>query len=299
MMRRFFLVMLIALLSVSASVVMAQDSTDEIVTIEIPDVLIICPGESIVPTVRDLASLLVEFRDADDAVVIPVGMIGETNGVTTITIGRVRLNCDSTVEAFAQLNPSPSVGINETAPRPQNLPGIAEAQSGYLIVNTSNANLRSCDEPTCTRVGIVSGGDYLIALGTNGASDDRLWWYVQVGDINGWIWGDLVIGRGDLTDVPVVATAGEVTPPTVYIGYTGNLIYDVLAQGSQAICAVQSADNYPLLGRNADTSWVWIEAQCIDGTVVQGWMNADNVAIRNTGEVFVPVLGPEGLANAQ
>ena len=87
---------------------------------------------------------------------------------------------------------------------------------------------------------------------------------------------------------------GEPAQATVYIGYTGNPIYDVLGEGSQAICAVQASDNYPLLGRNFDTTWVFIEAQCTDGTTVQGWMNANNVAIRNTGNVFVPIFNSDG-----
>ena len=67
-----------------------------------------------------------------------------------------------------------------------------------------------------------------------------------------------------------------------------------LSDAGQAICSVLAADNYPLLGRNSDTSWVWVEVQCVNGETVIGWMDADQVAIRNTGNVFVPILNADG-----
>ncbi|GAB5493614.1 MAG: hypothetical protein Phog2KO_38290 [Phototrophicaceae bacterium] len=294
-MKRLSGLFLVALLLMITGVVAAQDdTTEDIITITIPDVLVICPGQSVLPTVREAARLVIEFADAEDVLVVPFGTVAESDGVTTITIGRIRLTCDSTASEFNQIDRSPAVPINETIPQPDNVIGIAETQSGYLVVTTLNANLRSCDLPTCSRVGIVHNSDYLVALGTNGETDDRLWWYVQVGDITGWIWGDLVVGRGDLTDLPIIETEGEPTPATVYLGFTGNPIYNVLGESAQSLCAVQASDNYPLLGRNFDTTWVFIEAQCTDGTTVQGWMNADNVAIRNTGNVFVPILNSDG-----
>lgn len=293
-MKRLFTPFLIAILALTASVVMAQE---DVIVIELPDVLVICPGDGAGTVARDTASLVVEFRDNDDVMVVPFGIVGEANGTTTVTIGKVQLNCNSTVGEFLQVDRSPSVGINEALPQPENAPGLAETQSGYLVVTTLNANLRSCDQPTCSRVGIVHSGDSLIALGTNGSTGDRLWWYAQVGDVYGWIWSGTVAGRGDLTDIPAVVTEGEPSPATVYIGFTGNPIYDVLSASGRSICSVQASDNYPLLGRNADTSWVYIQVQCVDGTTVTGWMGAGNVAIRNTGNVFVPILNADGSSN--
>lgn len=294
-MKRLLALFLVGLFTMMTGVVAAQEnSSDDIITITIPDVLVICPGETVIPTVREAARLVIEFADAEDVLVVPFGTISESDGVTTVTIGRIRLTCDSTASEFELIDRSPAAPINEPIPQPENIIGVAETQAGYLVVTTLNANLRSCDQPTCSRVGIVHSSDFLVALGTNGESGDTLWWYVQSGDIRGWIWGDLVVGRGDLTDLPIIETEGEPAQATVYIGYTGNPIYDVLGEGSQAICAVQASDNYPLLGRNFDTTWVFIEAQCTDGTTVQGWMNANNVAIRNTGNVFVPIFNSDG-----
>lgn len=294
-MKRFLALFLVAMFTMITGVVTAQESSsDDIIIITIPDVLVICPGQSVLPTVREAARLVIEFAGADDVLVVPFGTIAESGGVTTVTIGRIRLTCDSTASEFAQIDRSPAGVINQPLPQPENIIGVAETQAGYLVVNTLNANLRSCDNPTCSRVGIVHSSDFLVALGTNGESGDLLWWYVQSGDIRGWIWGDLVLGRGDLTDLPIIETEGEPVQATVYIGFTGNPIYTVLGSGAQGICPIQASDNYPLLGRNFDTTWVFIEAQCTDGTTVQGWMDANNVAIRNTGNVFVPILNSDG-----
>lgn len=294
-MKRLSGLFLVAILMMMTGVVAAQDTTnDDIITITIPDVLIICPGQSVLPTVREAARLVVEFSNASDVLVVPFGTVAESDGVTTITIGRIRLTCDSTASEFNQIDRSPAVAINQTLPQPDNTIGVAEAQSGYLVVNTLNANLRSCDQPTCSRLGIVNSSDFLVALGINGETGDRAWWYVQAGDVRGWIWGELVLGRGDLTDLPIIETEGELAAATVYLGFTGNPIYNVLGESAQSLCAVQANDNYPLLGRNFDTTWLFIEAQCTDGTTVQGWMDANNVAIRNTGNVFVPILNSDG-----
>src|SRR5690606_33538605 len=130
-------------------------------------------------------------------------------------------------------------------------------------------------------------GTRLIVLGRNAGSS---WWFVQAGEYRGWIWSGLVIARGDLTDVPVVATQGERTPPTVNVGYTGNPIYNELYTAGVVICPVQGGREFPLIGRNADTSWLLVEAICTDGSAATGWMDAQFLAIRNTGQVDVPIV---------
>lgn len=296
-MKRLLTLFLVALLALVAGSVMAQDDgvEDDIIVIELPDVLVICPGQMVLPGVREAAELVVEFADLDDVLVIPVGVVEEVDGVTTVTIGRIQLTCDSTESIFSLIDRSPAVDPGEQAPQPENLQVIPETQSGYLVVLEQNVNLRSCDHPTCTQVALVHGGDYLIALGTNGETGDRLWWYVQVGDVFGWIWGDLVAGRGDLTDVPIIETDGEPTPPTVYVGFSGNPLYSDLSASATVVCNISTGDNFPLLGRNAiDETWYWIEATCLDGTVAQGWIAAEQVAVRNSGLVPVPIVGSAG-----
>lgn len=294
-MRRFILFLATVVFILSYGSVFAQDDEVDIVQLEFPDTLIICPNETTLISAREAAQLVVEFRETDDVLVIPFGVISEEDGLTVVTVGRLRLTCDSNVDEFNLINPSASVDINETAPQPESPLGVPETQSGYLVVNTFAANLRSCAQPTCTQVGIVNGGDFLVVLGTNGESGDSLWWYVQVGNVNGWIWGNLTFARGDLTDVPVIETEGERTAPRIYLSFTGNPIFDILSEDGVSVCEVQGGGvEYPLLGQNGDGSYVFVEANCTDGRVVQGWMDSINVIIRNRGRVPIPIVDAVG-----
>jgi hypothetical protein len=295
-MKKFAALLILAVFVLGIGAVLAQETEDDnntvLVVITVPDVLVICPGDYVLPAVREAAELVVEFTVVDETITIPYANIIDTDDGKILEVGFVELSCETAPEEVAEeIDRSPGAGVNEVIAQPENPIGLASTQAGYLIVNSTNVNLRSCDEPTCSRVGIVHGGDELIVLGRN---EDTSWWYVQAGDVRGWILAELTLIRGDLTGTAIVETDGEPTPPSVYIGYTGNLIYDVLSINGQAICAVQGNQEYPLIARNSDTTWVWIEAQCTDGRIVQGWIDADAVAIRNTGNVFVQIVGPEG-----
>jgi hypothetical protein len=299
-MQKFTALLILTVFIMGIGMVFAQDATstpnpeatEEVTIIEVPDVLVICPGENVLPTVRDAAELVIDFTDTDGVITIPSGNVLEAENGYIVEVTEIEINCDTPeAEVAAELDRTEGTGVNETVPQPENAPGVASTQPGYLIVNSTNVNLRSCDNPNCSRVGIVHGGDELIVLGRN---EDTTWWYVQAGEVRGWIFAELVLIRGDLSGTAVVETEGEPTPPSVYIGFTGNLIYDVLSENGQAICAVQGGREYPLIARNADDTWLWIEAECTDGRIVQGWISADVVAIRNTGNVFVPIVGING-----
>jgi len=280
MKRQFFILGLLFVL-VLALPVSAQEVVQEF---PLGDVVVLCPQQQVPQAVVRAAQLFVAFTGNDDRIVIPGAQVVNN----TLQITQIVLDCTADANVIAQqIDRSPSVAIGAEAPRPANEPGVAESQAGYLIVNTSAANLRSCDAPTCSRVAIVDGGTTLVVLGRNAGSS---WWFVQAGDIRGWIWSGAIVARGDLSDVPVVATQGERTPPTVYIGYTGNPIYNELSTAGTVICPVQGGREYALVGRNADTSWLLIEATCTDGTAATGWINAQFVLIRNSGEVAVPVI---------
>lgn len=299
-MQKVTALLILAVFLLGIGMVFAQDATqtpqpeatEEVTIIEVPNVLVLCPGENVLPSVRAAAELVVDFTDTDGVITIPTGNVVDAENGYIVEVTEIEINCTTPeAEVAAEIDRSDSAGVNETIAQPENPVGLAATQEGYLIVNSPNVNLRSCDHPNCARVGIVHGGDELIVLGRN---EDTSWWYVQAGEVRGWIFAELVLIRGDLTGTAVIATEGEPTPPSVYIGFTGNLIYDVLSINGQAICAVQGGQEYPLLARNADDTWLWIEAQCVDGTIVQGWISADVVAIRNTGNVFVPIVGIEG-----
>lgn len=179
--------------------------------------------------------------------------------------------------------PSASVPINGNPPRPDGDVSLARAQAGYAIVNSEAVNLRSGDGPFYTVVGIVEGGDELVVLGRNG---DDSWWFVQAGEIRGWISNDLVLLRGDLTDIPLVPVLGEIARPTLFIHIT-QPIYN--APGGSPLCTIESRREYYITRRtDSDPVWYELEAVC-ENTVVYGWILADNGSFRNPGEVVIPI----------
>jgi hypothetical protein len=180
---------------------------------------------------------------------------------------------------------SPSVLLNADPPRPTNPQGLGHLYEGYLIVDTGSLNLRSGDGPQYTIVGRVRGGTELIVLGRN---NDRSWWYVQVGEIRGWVNGELVIIRGDLTHVPVVPVVGEIFPPRLFV-FRANPIYLAANERSGVYCIIDGDLEYRIIAKNRDGSWFLIEAVCNDVTV-EGWILAEFGAIRNSGDLPVPIL---------
>lgn len=289
-MKKFAMLLTLALLVLSSGIVFAQDT--EVTVVEVPDTLVICPGHNVVRSIRLAADLFVQFSSVNGEWDIPIDItVQDTDNGYVITFGEFALNCSSSAEDVNSIDRSEAFGMNVAPPEPENPIGLAEELDGHLIVYQGPANLRSCDNPECSRIAIVRGGDTLVALGRNASAT---WWFVQAGDLRGWIWDDLVRVRGNLTGIPIIRTDGEPVTPRVYIGYTGNPIYDELSIDGEVICAVQGGLEYPLIGRTSDDSWVWIEAQCIDGSTVQGWVAGEQVIIRNLGNVYVPIVGAEG-----
>jgi hypothetical protein len=195
------------------------------------------------------------------------------------------LNCASPLEEFEVFAVSPSVGPNTPAPNVVNEPGVVNNLAGYAIVNTGFANLRSGDGPGYTKVGVVGNGDELIVLGRNAT---RTWWYVRAGDVTGWVLGSLLILRGDLSDVPVVATAGEIIPATLFVPAARNPIYNGLQSTSVVICEAAGGLEMLIKGISFNQSWILIEAICADGRVVEGWIAADRGFIRNPAGLSIP-----------
>jgi len=222
-------------------------------------------------SLRDV--LTFNFRNLGDALRLP---------------GLPPIACNLPAELAVALDRSPSVGINQPAPRA--LPvdeAIIDQARGYAIVNTSSANLRSGPGVQFTRVGVVRGGDNLIVLGQNA---NQSWWYVQTGDLRGWIFGELLILRGDLSRLPVIQTTAEIIPPTLYVGFTGNPLYNELSDFAVTLCAVQGRMEHPLLGISFNKNWYVIEATCTDGSKQVGWLSADMGLVRNPAGLNIPVI---------
>jgi hypothetical protein len=189
---------------------------------------------------------------------------------------------------FQSLNgeTSPSVALNAAIPRPANPPLSLNDVDGYLIVNTGSLNIRSGDSVRYTIVGRVPGGTQLLVLGRN---PSRSWWYVQVGEIVGWVNGldDLVFIRGDLTDVPVVDVQGEIRQAS-FILFSTQPLRSVPDVRSLVLCELPGNLEYYVVGRSRQFEWYEIEATC-GGEAVTGWVEAASGAIRNPAELRLPV----------
>lgn len=177
---------------------------------------------------------------------------------------------------------------NVVPPRPTNPAGVAERQQGYAIVNTDNLYLRSGDGPQYEALGILDGGTRLVVLGSNGrlTTPDRLWWYVEVGELRGWVKNEFLILRGDLRGLPVVPVTGSLIQPTVYVGLTTPL-YSSRALGSGLLCEIPGGRAYTVRAVDApEPSWYLIEAIC-NGEAVDGWIPAERGLLRNPAGVLI------------
>lgn len=208
--------------------------------------------------------------------------IGNCAGLATNTSGVDFVN---PFDLPADGSVSPSTPLNVDPPRPTNPDGIGDLLTGFLIVDTSSANIRSGDGPQYTIVGRVSGGTELIVLGVN---ERRLWWYVQVGDIRGWINNELVINRGDLSDVPVVPVNGEIALPRLYL-YSPQPVRIAPSANAAAICTIGADLEYFVLAQTRDGGWFEIEAFC-GGQSVTGWVPQDSGGLRNSGSLPIVVV---------
>ncbi len=179
---------------------------------------------------------------------------------------------------------SPAVGLNGVPPRGGNLNEVVEQLIGYLIVNTDNLSVRSGDGPEYTLVGIVDGGTRLVPLGHN---EKFTWWYVQAGDLIGWVKAEFLIARGDLTDVPIVESQGEITQPRLFVFIDLPLLSSP-DDRSLPLCSIDGDQEYLVVGRDAAIEWYEIQAIC-GSTVVKGWVPAEQGGIRNPAAQFIPV----------
>ncbi|MEQ8671816.1 MAG: hypothetical protein RLP44_05070 [Aggregatilineales bacterium] len=179
---------------------------------------------------------------------------------------------------------SPTVPLNVDPPRPTNPENIGIFTDGYLIVNTASLNIRSGDGPQYTLVGRVAGGTELVVLGRN---PSRSWWFVQVGEVTGWVNNIHVALRGDLTTVPIVPVTGELFPAR-FVVYADTDIRIAPSENAAALCTVEGNLEYFVVGQNSNGTWLEIMASC-DVLDVTGWLPLEAGAIRNSGDLPIPV----------
>lgn len=241
------------------------------------------------------AGVFFPFNRAPEANPILVTVVSPAgNGLNEQTIYGTVGNCDglaldNTNALLSGFEPtdgaaSPSVQLNAPVPRPTNLDGLAGARDGYLIVNTGSLNLRSGDGPQFTIVGRVPSGTELVVLGRN---ETRTWWFVQVGEIRGWVNGEFTILRGDLTNAPLTPVTGEIFPARFAV-YADINIRVAPFENSARVCVVEGDLEYFIVGQSDDGEWIEIAAMC-GGEMVTGWLPFENGAIRNSGDLPIPV----------
>ena len=182
---------------------------------------------------------------------------------------------------------SAPVDINGVAPRPTNSDEVVSKLPGSLIVNTDNLSLRSGDGPEYTLVGIVDGGTKLIPLGRN---LKFTWWLVQAGDIVGWAKAEFLVARGDLTNVKVVPSEGEIIPSTIYV-YSKMALLSAPQTNAVPLCTVAGDVEYLAVGRTKATDWYEVQATC-DNALVKGWLPAAQGAFRGADGAVLPVTSP-------
>lgn len=182
---------------------------------------------------------------------------------------------------------SPSVPLNTVPPIASNVNNVEQVYnlSGHLVVNTARLNMRSGAGVQYTRVGVVTGGTELIVLGANNA---RSWFYVQVGTMRGWVSGDYVVVRGNISEVSLLPGGGEIQPPR-FILYLPQPLLAGPGTNTSVLCSLLANQEFNIIGRDPEANWYQVQGSCSDGQVIQGWIRAEWGAVRNPARQRIPV----------
>jgi hypothetical protein len=214
--------------------------------------------------------------------------------------GAYSTNSNRSVSPFVpDGNTSAPFAPNSIPPRPINPPGAAESQPGYGIVAADNLYIRTGPGLAYAPVGILDEGTTLIMRGRNHATaeddSDILWWYVEVGGTRGWVKGNLIVLRGDVSAVPVVPIHGAPNLPRVISGFP---TYPIFANPDRAetLCHVAGGLDYIVLGKNDNPFNAYkVQAPCADSDdLVTGWVLAEQVTLRNPGGLVIPITNEAG-----
>jgi hypothetical protein len=161
-------------------------------------------------------------------------------------------------------------------------------QAGYLIINAPALNVRSGPGAQYTVVAAVAGGDFVDVIGRNDGREN--WWFVELANgQRGWVNNIFVLVRGDLRGAPVVEDQGVLIEPTLYIGFPGNPIFASLPHQGIPACYLPGRVEFPIIGRSSKANWFQINATCLDGAAVTGWIQAELGIVRNPAHTPFPV----------
>lgn len=148
-------------------------------------------------------------------------------------------------------------------------------------VNTSRLNLRDVPSAAAGNVlRVLLRGQVYTIIGQN---NDASWLQIDANGLSGWVNSNYVI-VGDLAGVPVTQNSIRPVEGTATI-LTGRLNVRNAPSGA-IITRVSRGDTYPVLGRNADASWVQIN---VNGTV--GWISSRYVRLPGISIYQLPITG--------
>ncbi len=192
----------------------------------------------------------------------------------------------SAEEILELLTVSPSVPLNANPPRPSNRgETLRGTGTNYVIVDRLTVNLRSGAGPQYTIVGRVDGGAELFVIGRN---EERSWWFVEIDGVRGWVNNTLVLIVGDMTNIPVVPSEGEIFPPRLYVYRTQPVLLSP-REGAPVVCEIAGDLEYVIIGQTRNGEWLALETECNGGPVVV-WIPTASGAVRNSGDLLIPVI---------
>lgn len=171
-----------------------------------------------------------------------------------------------------------------------NPPAAPSSPTGaFATVTTFRLNVRSGPGLNFDILTKIDRGQTYPVLGRNA---DSSWWEIQVGNIIGWVSAPFVsvtngqtvpVGDGQIVDVipdqPTIPGGPTATVLSARLNVRSGpgLNFDILT-------AVEFGDTYPIVGRNANSSWWQIN---VNGLI--GWVSGALIAVDN--EQQVPVTG--------
>jgi uncharacterized protein YraI len=171
---------------------------------------------------------------------------------------------------FTSLGDASAVASGTTAE------GVAVTEdAAFAIVNASFLNVRSGPGPNYAIIGTVVGGENLPIIGRDAG---RTWYNVQTIFGEGWVSARYVIARNEFGAAPVTtgsADTSTIVGPTAIINTGALNIRSGDTPFYSVVAVARGGDEFQIIARNADFSWVMIQT-----TLGTGWVSRRYILIR-------------------
>ncbi len=165
------------------------------------------------------------------------------------------------------------------------LAGGGQTTSATATVNTGELNVRNAPNPYTGAVltRIYRGQTYPVV----GKNADASWLQLNVNGVVGWVNASYVIAA-NLQSVPVTDPGGRPTPPpsvsatATVTAWALNVRNVPNPYTGAVVTRIRRGETYPVVGKNADASWLQLN---VNGVI--GWVNGSYVAATNLHTVPV------------